>query len=91
MLLIQWALFLAPIGYLSAALSLLARLRRAAAVGLGISAVAWWCLVGHEWVQAYRPLHPVTYMVLGGLFVIGLIHALFARWFWQHDSVQSSS
>jgi hypothetical protein len=89
MVMIQWGLFLGLVGYLGTGITLLLRARRIAAIFEAVCALAWWCMIFHELVQGRFPdgsYHPTTWIVCGMLFLIGLVHALLARWLWRSQS-----
>lgn len=86
MVMIQWGLFLGFVGYLGTGTTLLLRARRVAAIFEGVCALAWWCLILHELVQGRLPdgsYHPAALVYCGMVFLIGLVHALIARWLWR--------
>ena len=89
MAMIQWGLFLAFIGYLGASLTLLLRARRIAALFQFLCALAWWFMIVHQLIVSRFPngsYQPATGIACAALFLIGLIHALIARWLWRSES-----
>ena len=91
MAMIQWGLFLAFVGYVGAGITLLLRVRRIAALFQFLCALAWWFMIAHELVVSRFPdgsYHPAVWVTCGVLFLIGLIHALIARWLWRSESAE---
>lgn len=88
----RWELFLAFIGYLGAGFTLLLRARRIAAVFQFLCALAWWLMIVEQLITLRYPdgsYHPTIWFACGVLFLIGLIHALIARWLWRSESAET--
>ena len=83
--LISIAILLAPLGYLGASLTLLLRLRRAAAVFELLCTLAWWCGAVYFWLEITpgHPLHPLILVWVGGMALIGVFHLLISSWLWR--------
>ncbi|MCX6366880.1 MAG: hypothetical protein NTX57_09240 [Armatimonadetes bacterium] len=83
--LIAAALSLATLGYLGASLTLLLRLRRAAAVLELLCTLAWWCGAAYFWLETTpdQRLHPLMLVWVGGMALIGVFHLLIASWLWR--------
>lgn len=83
--LIAAALSLATLGYLGASLTLLLRLRRAAAVLELLCTLAWWCGGAYFWLETTpdQRLHPLMLVWVGGMALIGVFHLLIASWLWR--------
>jgi hypothetical protein len=90
MLLAQWWIFLAFIGYSGTGLVLLFNVRRVAALFLAICTLAWWCLCGWEFGQTQLPdgKRLEMFVACGVCFLIGVLHILLARWLWRQESVE---
>jgi hypothetical protein len=94
MAMIQWGLFLGFVGYLGTGITLLLRARRIAAIFEAVCALAWWCLTLHQWLISRTPdtgeVPPIVWGVCGVVFLIGLLHALIARWLWRLDDTEGA-
>ena len=89
MMMFQWGIFLAFIGYWGAGLTLLLNVRRIAALFQFLCALAWWCLIAHATTRfPDGTYHPTTWTLCGALFLIGLVHALLARWLWRQERAE---
>ncbi|MBB6051832.1 hypothetical protein [Armatimonas rosea] len=90
--LISWGLFLALVGYIGAGTLLLLRARRIAALFQFLSAVAWWCLFANALLVGRRPdgtYHPAALAYCDIVFLIGLVHALIARWLSRREDTNA--
>ncbi|WP_309706948.1 hypothetical protein [Armatimonas sp.] len=83
--LVHVAIALATLGYLGASLTLLLRLRRAAAVLEFLCTLAWWCGAAYFWLVTTpdQRLDIGALIWAGGLVLIGVFHLLIASWLWR--------
>ena len=82
------AISLATLGYLGASLTLLLRLRRAAAVLELLCTLAWWCGAAFFrlhilWSISSVHKPPVMLVSLGVMALIGIFHLTLAWWLWR--------